>query len=209
MGIHIHILLEVLIILDEGASENPSKSNPLYGRSTISIHSISFPIPHSQWPATLEHYSKRPRKPPQVQQAASASSADEERNGKTQQTSTHKQPMPSGYKSRILKQARPSRRPLLYNKPNSTSPTTWPTPSPRPSKSTAKSHRTMPRASSPPPSPTTPPKAISGAPQHTSRISQRYTRWRLATRKRPWKPTIPPRNGTRATTPKPWRTSCT
>merc|ERR1711939_924278 len=175
---------EVSITLDEGASENPSHRI----LSTAGSPSSSIRSPPSQWPATLEHYSKRPRKPPQVQQAASASSADEERNGKTQQTSTHKQPMPSGYKSRILKQARPSRRPLLYNKPNSTSPTIWPTPSRRPSKSTAKSHPTMPRASSPPPSPTTPPKAISGAPQHTSRISQRYTRWRLATRKRPWKP---------------------
>merc|ERR1711939_719726 len=152
-----YIFLEVSITLDEGASENPSHRI----LSTAGSPSSSIRSPPSQWPATLEHYSKKPRKPPQVQQAASASSADEERNGKTLQISTHKQPMPSGYKSRILKQARRSRRPHRYNKPNSTSPTTWPTPSPRPSKSTAKSHRTMPRASSPPPSHTTPQKAIS------------------------------------------------
>merc|ERR1712230_66816 len=116
----IYIFLEVSITLDEGASENPSHRI----LSTAGSPSSSIRSPPSQWPATLEHYSKKPRKPPQVQQAASASSADEERNGKTQQTSTHKQ-------------ARPSRRPLLYNKPNSTSPTIWPTPSRRPSKSTA------------------------------------------------------------------------
>merc|ERR1711939_1049403 len=149
---------EVSITLDEGASENPSHRI----LSTAGSPSSSIRSPPSQWPATLEHYSKKPRKPPQVQQAASASSADEERNGKTQQISTHKQPMPSGYKSRILKQARRSRRPHRYNKPNSTSPTTWPTPSPRPSKSTAKSHRTMPRASSPPPSHNTPAESRRG-----------------------------------------------